>query len=280
MRTQRCNSIGGFDIVTMRLIHGYLAQGDDLPIEKMFLAPGVNVYDYVTNKGIHAITCYALTEASNVVALGVLGSDYQHSKYANGRPLPGVEVKIADYETGEPVPPDTAGEICFRGWNTMLGYHRLPKTARRVFDPEGYLHTGDYGWLDEQGWLYFRGRYAMMIKTGGENVSEIEVENFLMSECPGVKQAAVVGAPDPRWDEIVVAFVEFADHAEGDLEKLRESCRGRLARYKVPKTIFRVAPGEWPVTPTGKIKKADLREWAQSRLKEGAVGQGSSQEQE
>lgn len=270
LRTHRCNSMGGFDIVTMRLVNAYLAQGDDLPVTKMLVAPGMGVYDFLTGHGIRAITCYALTEASNVVSLASIEDDYQHRKYANGRPLPGVEVKVADYETGEPVPPGTPGELCFRGWNAMLGYYKLAEPARPVFDAEGFLHTGDYGWLDEGGWLSFRGRYAMMVKTGGENVSQIEVENFLMSECAGVKQAAVVGVPDPQWDEVVVAFVEFANPAAADVEQLRESCRGRLARFKVPKVIFALGPNEWPVTPTGKVRKGDLRQIAESRLRGGA----------
>ena len=139
----------------------------------------------------------------------------------------------------------------------MLGYYRMAERTRAAFDADGFVHTGDYGWIDAEGQVFYRGRYAMMIKTGGENVSEVEVERFLTSNLPGVVNAGVVGVPDDRWGEIVVAFVETPDGF--DATALREACRGRLAPYKIPKHFFPVEPGGWPMTPTGKLVKNALR---------------------
>lgn len=260
----KCTSTGGFDTVTMRLIRAQLARGVPLSIKKMWVAPGVGVLDFLWERGVDAITCYALTEASNIVALGDPGQRSEHI-YSNGQLLPGIEARVCDYESGQELPPGTPGELCFRGWNQMDGYYKMAEHTRSVFDQDGYLHTGDYGSVHEGGWVYFRGRYSMMIKTGGENVSETEVEQFLMSECDGVEQAAVVGLPDEKWGEVVVAFVELTDSSRVDLRDVEKACREGLARYKVPKVFLPMKPGAWPLTATGKLIKPKLRELASER---------------
>jgi acyl-CoA synthetase (AMP-forming)/AMP-acid ligase II len=122
--------------------------------------------------------------------------------------------------------------------------------------------------LDDEGRLYYRGRYSMMVKTGGENVSEIEVENFLASQVDEIRAAIVVGAPDPQWGEIVVAYVEV-DHPETfDGQSVRAFAKGKLAPFKIPRKFIVVEAGGWPVTPTGKVSKPVLRERAAREVAE------------
>ena len=253
---EQCNVMIGFDIVNLRLLRTLELRGRSSPVEKMQVT-SAGAYDELTTRGVHAVMCYALTEASNFVTTSLPGDD-ESERHSNGVPFPGVELRICDETTGLAVPEGKPGEICFRGWNQMLGYYNNAERTRAAFDEDGFLHTGDYGWVDAGGRLYYRGRFAMMIKTGGENVSEIEVEEFLTSQIPGVVNAAVVGAPNEEWGEMVVAFVETSETFSA--EEIRQSCRDRLSRYKIPKLVFEVKQGQWPLTPTGKLQKDILRE--------------------
>jgi acyl-CoA synthetase (AMP-forming)/AMP-acid ligase II len=252
---EACTAMGGFDLVNMRLVRAQLDAGRKLPLERMQVTTE-GAYQELTALGVRCSTLYALTESSNFVSMTEASCEVPE-RQGNGMPFPGVEIRICDYETGEPVGPDVPGEICFRGWNPMVGYYRMAERTRSVFDADGFLHTGDYGWLDAQGQVFYRGRYAMMIKTGGENVSEVEVERYLTANLPGVVNAGVVGVPDDKWGEIVVAFVETS--GTFDTDALRAGCRGHLAPYKIPKHFFPVEPGQWPMTPTGKLVKNTLR---------------------
>ena len=178
---------------------------------------------------------------------------------ANGRPMPGMEFVIKDPDTGHRCGPDEPGEICFRGWGTFIEYVGMPETTAEAFDDEGYFHSGDYGFLDEAGNLYFRGRYKLMIKTGGENVSEREVEIFCEDNLEAVKFAIVVGVPDPLWGEAVVAFVELHEGATETSDGLVEACRGRIANFKVPKRFFVVTDEDWPLLDSGRPDRHELR---------------------
>ena len=256
----QCSVMIGFDIVNFRLLRALEGRGRPIPVKKMQVTSAA-AYDEMTSRGVRTVSCYALTESSNFVATTIPGED-ESERHSNGLPFPGVEVRICHPTTGEEVPTGEPGEICFRGWNQMVGYYNDAERTRAAFDSERFIHTGDYGWVDSEGHLYYRGRFAMMVKTGGENVSEIEVEEFLTSQIPGVTNAAVVGAPDETWGEIVVAFVETTDTFNG--EAIREACRGRLSKFKIPKFLIEVGAGEWPLTPTGKLRKDVLRERAKA----------------
>ena len=175
-----------------------------------------------------------------------------------GRPLPGVEVAIADPETGAPLAAGEVGEIKVRGYVTC-GYHRDEEKNREAFDADGWFRTGDLGCLDEAGRLHFRGRLKEMIKTGGINVAPVEVEEVLTSH-PGVEQAYVVGLPDAERDEVVAAVVvprEGADAA--DAAALRAYCADALAAYKRPRRYRLVAAGDLPLTTTGKVRKLGMK---------------------
>lgn len=249
----------GFDLVLSRLLYEFDRNAWPCPFRKVGCAPGAAVHDRFSDAGATVVLMYAMSEAANMVTLTEPHLESERGRMSNGYPLPGVTVRICDPGTGAEQPPGSPGEICFKGWNLFSGYFKAPEQTREAFDDDGFFHTGDYGWLDDAGRLYYRGRYSMMIKTGGENVSETEVEDFLVREVNGVVAAAVVGAPDERWGEAVVAYVELAPGMAFDPDALREACRGKLAGYKIPKRFLRVAPGQWPTTPMGKLRKQDLR---------------------
>lgn len=174
-----------------------------------------------------------------------------------GRPLAGTELKIIDPDTGETLPTNVQGEILMRGWWQMNGYLKQPEQTAKAIDVEGWSHTGDRGFVDDAGCLHFVGRYKDMLKVGGENVSAEEVEGFLLTH-PAIKQVAVIGAPDPRLDEVPMAVVELVEGAELSAEELIAFCASRMANFRVPRHVRFVT--EWPMTGSGKIMKPKLRE--------------------
>lgn len=186
-----------------------------------------------------------------------------------GRALDGVEHRIIDPETGAPLPTGAAGEICVRGYNVMQGFHRLER--EQVFTPDGFYRTGDGGHLDADGFLWFTGRLGDMIKTAGANVAPGEVEQCLLA-IGGVKDAHVVGVPDPERGQLVVAAVVAAPGATLDPEELRTRLRGELASYKVPRHVLLFADGALPFTDSGKIDRRRLRELLARLLAGGTSG--------
>jgi fatty-acyl-CoA synthase len=163
--------------------------------------------------------------------------------HTQGLPLPGMDIRVAEPETRQPLPTGEVGELCVAGHVTP-GYFRAPELDAAAFDGEGYFHTGDLGLVGDDGRVRFRGRLKEMIKTGGINVAPLEVESVLLQH-PGVKQAYVL---------------ELHEAAAADAGAIVAFCRERLASYKVPtRLVFRKAE-ELPRTPTGKIHKPGLRE--------------------
>jgi acyl-CoA synthetase (AMP-forming)/AMP-acid ligase II len=256
----------GFDVVTMRLIRGCVERHGEVPVRKMLSGPGRPIFDEVSALGIDLAIMYGLTEASNVVSLTQRDDTTVGRRDTNGFPLPGVDVKIVDHETGEELPRGEAAEITYRGWNLMAGYYARGGGIELALNADGYFHTGDYGYQDDEGRVCYRGRYAGMIKTGGENVSELEVESFLATEFPWLRGVSVVGVPDEQWGEIVVAVVDVPDEHEQTVNELRDRCRGRIAGYKIPKAFLPLPTAAWPVSDTGKVLKRQLAAIAQEQL--------------
>lgn len=193
-------------------------------------------------------------------------ADVDRMARTHGRPMEGVLQKIVDSATGEVVAPGVVGEICVKGPGLFHGYYKMPEETAAAFDEDGFFHTGDLGYVDEDGYTYYRGRIKDVVKTGGENVSAREIELFLQTEIPGVRVAQVFGLPDPKWGEAVTAMVELDEDAELSEDVLREQLRGRLAGYKIPKRVFFVEADDWVITPTGKLDKAAMRSRALEQL--------------
>jgi acyl-CoA synthetase (AMP-forming)/AMP-acid ligase II len=172
-----------------------------------------------------------------------------------GRPLEGMCVEIIDRETGEVLPARSPGEIRVRGQALMQGLYKLER--EHVFDPDGFYRTGDAGWLDEDGWLYYTGRLGETIKTAGSNVTPAEVEAALLAY-PEVQEAYVTAIPDPDRGQLVVAAVVPRPGCALDGEELRVRLKADLSAYKVPRHIWICARQELPFTESGKLKKAEL----------------------
>jgi fatty-acyl-CoA synthase len=175
-----------------------------------------------------------------------------------GRVLPHVEVKIIDPETGLTVPRGTPGELCTRGYSVMLGYWEEPEKTAEAIDAARWMHTGDLGIMDSDGYLNITGRIKDMVIRGGENIYPREIEEFLYTH-PDVLDAQVVGVPDERYGEELCAWIRMRPGAEPlTAEAVREFAAGKLAHYKIPRYIQIV--DEFPMTVTGKVRKVEMRE--------------------
>ena len=205
---------------------------------------------------------YGLTESTG----GVLQLDpddhdpdgpREHLLRSAGKPLPWVELQIADPETGRKLGPREVGEVWLRAPNVMAGYFDRPEETAAALPGGGWLRTGDGGYLDEEGYLFLTDRIKDMIVSGGENVYPIEVEEALAQHAD-VVEAAVLGVPDERWGEAVKALVVVRRGSSLEPEELIAFARERLAGYKLPRSIGFVE--ELPRTPSGKVLKRELRE--------------------
>jgi fatty-acyl-CoA synthase len=174
-----------------------------------------------------------------------------------GRPIPHTECRIADPETGETLPLGESGEICARGFQQLIEYYRDPEATARAVDADGWLHLGDLGSMDSRGLVRLTGRLKDLIIRGGENIAPAEIENRLVTH-PAVLDATVLGMPDERWGEVVVAAVRLREPLADPEAELIEYAHAGLAKYKVPSRI--VVLDEFPMTPSGKVQKFRLRE--------------------
>ena len=177
---------------------------------------------------------------------------------ASGYPMDGVEAEVRNPETGEVLPPDTPGQLYIRSFTVTQGYWANPDATAATIDSDGWLDTGDMATIRTDGHVMFVGRYKDMLKVGGENMSPAEVEGYLL-ETPGVAEVAVVAYPDERLSEVPVAYVvRSKDDTELVTEDdLIDGLRGRIASYKIPRAVIFV--DEMPMTPSGKIRKVELR---------------------
>jgi fatty-acyl-CoA synthase len=171
-----------------------------------------------------------------------------------GKPHPGVQIRIVD-GTFRDLPANTIGEVCVKGDSVMKLYWRDRRATEEAVQ-EGWLRTGDAGYLDDEGYLFIHDRVKDMIISGGENVYPAEVENAIAAH-PSVAEVAVIGVPDERWGESVKAVVVPRAGCELCVEQLAKFLRGRIASYKIPKTLDLAA--ELPRTPSGKVLKRQIR---------------------
>ncbi|MBQ7621745.1 MAG: AMP-binding protein, partial [Candidatus Methanomethylophilaceae archaeon] len=204
---------------------------------------------------------YGLTEASPGMTQTRYDEPSLEKKCSSvGKKLPGVDTVILDPETYEPCPDGVIGEFCCKGFNVMKGYYKMPEETAKVIDQNGYLHSGDLGYRDSDGYFYVTGRIKDMIIRGGENIYPKEVEDFLYS-CPAIKDVQVVGVPSQKYGEQPGAFVVkhpgYEDTTEQDII---DFCRNKIAWYKTPKYVAFV--DDFPMNAAGKILKYELREMA------------------
>jgi fatty-acyl-CoA synthase len=208
--------------------------------------------------GATIINLFGQTELSPVLSATRPGDSRDDQLTTVGRPLPQVECKVVDPATNQTVGVGEPGEICARGYQQFVGYLHDPDATARAVDGEGFLHTGDLGTMDSRGYLTITGRLKELIIRGGENIAPAEIESVLVSH-DSVAESAVVGLPDDRFGEVVAAVVCIRGDIDTDLKnRLVNHVRARLAPFKIPARWF--VTDEMPVTPTGKVRKFELRD--------------------
>jgi fatty-acyl-CoA synthase len=214
---------------------------------------------------------YGNTETFTISTIFELNTPAEVHADSWGVPLPGVTIKIVNPVTGEVIPRGVSGEICVKGPTLMLGYVGTP--LDETLDTDGFFPTGDGGYLDEVGRLYWEGRLTDIIKTGGANVSPLEVDEALANH-PAVKVAKTVGVPHKILGEVVVACIVPHDGAHIKAEQIRGYLRERLASYKVPRHVLFFRDDDITLTGSDKIKSGELRELAVKRLPSEEVAAG------
>ncbi|MEN5144846.1 FadD3 family acyl-CoA ligase [Brevundimonas diminuta] len=199
----------------------------------------------------NVLTAYGLTESSGMVTMSQIGDGVERIAHTCGKPIPGVEVKCVN-RLGETVGAGREGEIRVRGFNVMAGYFEDAEATAEAVDAEGWLHTGDIGCFDADGYLRVTDRMKDMFISGGFNCYPAEIERILSAH-PAIAQVAVVGTPDERLGEIGKAYIVLRPSAKTDADEIRQWCRSNMANYKVPRAFAFL--DALPVNPAGKVQK-------------------------
>lgn len=216
----------------------------------------------------HITSVYGLTESSPGMTHTVLEDPFEERCTTVGKEYPFTEVKVLNPETGEECAVGEQGEMCCRGYLVMKGYYNNPKATAEVIDKNGFLHSGDLGIKDEKGYYRITGRIKDMIIRGGENIYPRELEEFLY-HLPGVKDVQVAAVPSKKYGEEVGAFIILQEGVTMTDEEVKDFCRGKIARHKIPKYIFFV--DAFPMTGSGKIQKFKLKDLSLQLLAERGV---------
>jgi fatty-acyl-CoA synthase len=203
------------------------------------------------------IIAYGLTEASPGITLTPRTDSVELRTQTVGLVLPEVEVKIVDPATGRECATGRAGELCCRGYNVMKGYYNNTEATAQAIDEDGWLHTGDQATLDEAGYVRITGRIKELIIRGGENIAPKEIEDLLRNH-PKIADVYVYGVPDEKYGEEVAAAVRLKPDETATVEEIRQFCDGRIAKFKIPRSIRFV--DSFPMTASGKVQKFKLRE--------------------
>ena len=245
--------LSSFDLSSLRT--GIMA-GSPCPVEVM--------KQVISDMNMTDVTiAYGMTETSPVSTQTNTTDSIERRVSTVGRVHPHVEVKIIDPGSGETVERGRDGELCTRGYSVMLGYWNDPERTADSIDAEGWMHSGDLATMDSEGYVNIVGRIKDMIIRGGENIYPREIEEYLYGH-PAVEDVQVIGVPDVRYGEQVMAWVKLRDGAEATGEEIKDYCRGRIAHFKVPHYVKFV--DEFPMTVTGKVRKVEMREVSVAEL--------------
>ncbi|MEU5758711.1 AMP-binding protein [Nocardia sp. NPDC047648] len=270
VEAERCTSLYGVPTMFIDM----LAELDSATVELSTLRTGimagspcpVEVMKRVIDRmGMREVCiCYGMTETSPVSTQTRRDDGIDRRTATVGRVGPHLEVKIVDPATGLTVPRGEPGELCTRGYSVMLGYWNDPDKTAEAIDAARWMHTGDIGVMDDEGYLAVTGRIKDMVIRGGENVYPREIEEFLYTH-PDILDAQVIGVPDPKYGEELMAWVRMREGAPPlDAAAVREFATGKLAHFKIPRYVHVVE--EFPMTVTGKVRKAEMREIARAIL--------------
>ena len=265
IETERCTSIYGVPTMFIAMLQDAgFATRDTSSLRTGIMAGSpcpIELMKRVTrDMGASEITiAYGQTEASPLITMTQTNDPLEKRVGTVGRAIPDVEVKIIDPATGEQQPDGVAGELCSRGHNIMLGYYNQPELTAKAIDADGWLHTGDMSLREPDGYYRITGRIKDLIIRGGENISPREIEELLYQH-PAVEDVQVVGVPDQKFGEEILACIKQRSGQSATEDEVRDFCRTRLARFKTPRYVWFL--DDFPTTVTGKIQKFKLREQA------------------
>ncbi|PKN47131.1 MAG: AMP-binding protein [Deltaproteobacteria bacterium HGW-Deltaproteobacteria-17] len=250
-------NLADYDLSTLRT--GIMA-GAPCPIETM--------KEVISKMNMsEVVIAYGQTESSPVCTMTAISDSIEKRVGSVGRTMARQELKIIDPSTGETVPRGAQGEICFRGYQVMSRYYNNEKATAETIDDRRWLHSGDLGVMDDEGYVKITGRIKEMVIRGGENLYPRELEEFLRTN-PKVMDVYVIGVPDIRYGEELMAWVLPRENQTVDEAEMREFCKGKIAHFKVPRYWkFVNAQADFPMTVTGKIQKFKMREQAIIELK-------------
>ena len=273
IQAERCTHFGGvptmliavlnhpaFRQFDMSSLRGGFSGGSPVPSDIMRRA-----MDHMNMRDM--ICVYGMTELSGSSVQNASGDSFEQRVGTIGRVQPHMEVKVADLD-GRAVPPGTQGEICFRGYMVMRGYWGDAAQTAETIDAAGWLHSGDLGVMDADGYITITGRSKDMVIRGGENIYPREIEEFLFKH-PAVADAQVFGVPDERYGEELCAWIRLKAGATATEEDIRGFCRGHITHFKIPRHVRFV--DEYPMTVTGKVQKFVMREMMTRELASAAA---------
>ena len=265
IEAERCTAIYGVPAMFIsELEHPAFSKRDTSSLRTGIMAgspcPVELMKRVVHDMGAREITiAYGQTEASPLATMTRIDDPIEKRVSTVGRPLPGIDVKIVDAVTGETLPDGRSGEVCCRGHNVMLGYYNMPDATAKAIDADGWLHTGDLGLRQPDGYFRITGRIKEIIIRGGENIAPREIEDLLYQH-PKVEQVSVVGVPDRRLGEEILAMIKLRAGESATEKEIRGFCRARLAHFKAPRYVM--FTDTFPMTVTGKIQKYKIRQQA------------------
>jgi len=269
IESERCTAVHGVPTMFIaQLEHPRFAQFDLSTLRTGIMA-GAPCPPVLMQRVMQDMHCreiligYGETEASPLTHLTTPEDSLKRRVETVGRNLPHQEVKIVDLDAGTTVALGEVGEICFRGHHVMQGYYGDADATAKAIDARHWLHSGDLGAMDEDGYVRITGRLKEMIIRGGENIYPREIEDFLFTH-PQVAAVAVFGVPDEYYGEEIMAWVQLHEGGQVSEQELRDFCKGNIAHFKIPKYIWFV--DEFPMTVTGKLQKFRMREIALERL--------------
>ena len=266
---ERCTAIHGVPTMFIAELERPNFKNYDLSTLRTGIMAGAPCPPVLMKRVIEDMHCteiligYGETEASPLTHLTSRDDSVARRTETVGTNLPHQEVKVVDLGSGQTVPVGQVGEICFRGYHIMQGYYGDPDATAKAIDPAGWLHSGDLGAMDEDGYVRITGRLKEMIIRGGENIYPREIEDFLFTH-PKIAEVAVFGVPDDYYGEEVMAWIQLHAGEVATEEGIRAFCQGNIAHFKIPKYIRFVE--EFPMTVTGKLQKFRMREIAMGEL--------------
>ncbi|WP_455218702.1 AMP-binding protein, partial [Kaarinaea lacus] len=268
---ERCTAIHGVPTMFIAELEHPQFTEFDLSSLRTGIMAGAPCPPALMNRVIEEMHCreiligYGETEASPLTHLTTREDSLERRIETVGKNLPHQEVKVVNISSGETVALGETGEICFRGYHIMKGYYGDDEATHKAIDDNGWLHSGDLGSMDKDGYVKITGRLKEMIIRGGENIYPREIEDYLFTH-PGISDVAVFGIPDEFYGEQIAAWIQLHEGETLSEDEVREFCKDKIAHFKIPKYIRFV--DEFPMTVTGKLQKYRMREMMQEEMAE------------